>query len=113
MQDIPETPSVFYACGSDLAENCSLYFGMSEPLGVVVVPREGEHIEKECPDKNVFVAEPAGGELASFSSTKVRAALDAQDTEYLSKALSPEAATFLLNPGPADLERFSDDYACF
>lgn len=99
--------SVFYACGTDHAEKCGLYRGR---MPVVVVPRAGEEAEKENPPK-VFVAEPAAGEVATFSSTLVRKALSEKDFDFVSSALSPEAARFLLRPTEAELERFRADYA--
>ena len=101
------TPSVFYCCGTDHAERCGLYQGMN----VVVVPRAGEQAGAENPARSVFVAEPAAGELAAFSSTKVRAAIAAEDSEYVESALSAAAAAFLLRPSLEEYERFDEDYA--
>lgn len=106
--------TVFYACGTDHASNCGLYRGIGDrkASGVVVVPREGETPKGESPDKLVFVAQPADGEVASFSSTKVREAIPAEtrDTEYLDKSMSPDAAQFLLHPSPEQHAAFKDDF---
>jgi len=104
---------VFYACGTDHAEKCGLYRGLraEQGIGVVVVPRMGERASNENPTSGVFVADPAIGEVASFSSTKVREAFKNGDRAYLSQALSPETAEFLLRPSVSDYQRFAEDYA--
>lgn len=110
--------TVFYACGTDHAVRCGLYrSGLSHlndangAVGVVVVPRSGDTAEAEKPDRLVYKAEPAEGEVASFSSTKVREAIKKRDVEYLERALSPEAARILLHPDSEERRRFNDDYA--
>ena len=105
----PRFPKIFYACGSDHANKCGLYSGLGE-FGVVVVPREGESVESESPANSVYVASPAPGAMASFSSTKGRAALANRDLEGVTTSLSPEAAKFMLQPSLADFERFRSDY---
>lgn len=59
----------------------------------------------------VYVAEPATGEVASFSSSKVRAAIASSDLDQVQQAMSPKAATFLLQPNPEEHSRFSGDFA--
>jgi nicotinic acid mononucleotide adenylyltransferase len=103
---------VFYACGTDHASRCGLlsgFRGSTSNIGIVVVPRDGDRKPKEVPGK-VWVAEPASGEVAEFSSTKVRAAIETSDFDYISRAMSPEAAQFLLKPSPEERERFSSDF---
>lgn len=104
--------TVFYACGTDHAEKCGLYRrGLNRPgTGLVVVPRLGDPVGKEKPDSLVFVAEPAEGAVASFSSTKVRKAIVENDAAYLSEALSPEGAAFLLKPEDWEQEHFESDF---
>jgi len=97
---------VFYACGTDHAERCGLYRGLGPDIGVVVVPREGERPDAERPKSLVFVATAAPGELATYSSTKIRKALKEGDHAYVSNAISDAAAQFLLAPTP-------EDHACF
>jgi hypothetical protein len=80
--------------------------------GVVVVPRKGDSLPAEVPGK-VFVAEECTGEVASFSSTKVRNAVAQGDTEYVSKAMSPQAAALLLNPNPEQKKCYKDDLRKF
>eukprot|EP00656_Telonema_subtile_P038144 TRINITY_DN4276_c0_g1_i2.p1 TRINITY_DN4276_c0_g1~~TRINITY_DN4276_c0_g1_i2.p1 ORF type:complete len:244 (-),score=37.24 TRINITY_DN4276_c0_g1_i2:89-820(-) len=94
-QALPGPVTVFYACGTDHALKCGLYRGMGS-FGCVIVPREGETAGKSCPERQVYVAQPAHGEVASFSSTKVREALACNNSDYVGTALSPEAAQFLL-----------------
>eukprot|EP00929_Paragymnodinium_shiwhaense_P079057 TRINITY_DN4108_c0_g1_i1.p1 TRINITY_DN4108_c0_g1~~TRINITY_DN4108_c0_g1_i1.p1 ORF type:complete len:278 (-),score=43.90 TRINITY_DN4108_c0_g1_i1:350-1126(-) len=103
-----ESVSVFYACGADHAGKCGLYDGMSG-CGVVVVPRTGERVGKENEAKSVYVAE-ACMESAAFSSTKVRQAIAYENSAYLSEALSPAAARFLLQPTTAEKTKYVADY---
>jgi len=78
---------VFYVCGADHALYCSGGFGGGR-LGLVVIPRSGEGCGKNYPDKNVFWASavcalpcqwPSQAKIESFSSTKIRQALDKND----------------------------------
>jgi len=103
---------VFYACGTDHADKCNLYHrGLRLPhSGVVVVPRQGERVGKEDPRNLIFVAEPAEGPLASFSSTKVRQAIEDKNVAYLSEALSPEGAALLLEPRDEERALFEEDF---
>lgn len=107
---LPGPVAVFYACGTDHAHKCGLNRGMGH-TGVVIVPRDGESAGESRPEKRVYVAAPALGEVSSFSSTKVRAALGRSDSAYIARALSEEAAEFLLCPTPEELAQFSADYA--
>lgn len=106
--------TVFYACGTDHAAKCGLYRGLGAKrgLGVVVVPRDGEKpLKGDCPEDLVYIAEPAGGEVASFSSTKLRQALERGDEDYIASAMSPDAAQFLLHPTAEHHAIFQDDFA--
>mmetsp|Transcript_90768 Transcript_90768/g.143449 ORF Transcript_90768/g.143449 Transcript_90768/m.143449 type:complete len:257 (+) Transcript_90768:55-825(+) len=100
--------TVFYASGTDHARRCGLLGGMGD-IGVVVVPRDGDAKPREISGK-VYVAEPSSGEVAEFSSTKVRNAVEKADYDYVSRAMSPEAAQFLLRPSPEEREKFQADF---
>ncbi|CAE8696562.1 unnamed protein product [Polarella glacialis] len=104
---------VFYACGSDHAQNCGLYRGLrpDKGIGVVVVPRTGDRVQGELPGNMVFVASPCSGDWAQLSSTKLREALERRDRGCAVAALGPEAARFLLEPSAEELKAFSDDFA--
>jgi len=108
-------PQVFYVCGTDHAEKCRLYDGLhpERDIGVVVVPRTGDRAEGERSRELVFVAKPAEGDTAGFSSTQVRSALANRDYEAASLALSPEAARLLLRPTAKERAAFTADYAKF
>jgi len=111
----PACPKVFYVCGADHAQKCNLSFGMRGGVGVVVVPRKssgGSVVQrmKENANKSVFVAQPASGEIAGFSSTEVRLAIKNKNEASLAQALSPEAVEYLLRPSAVDLLRFADDF---
>jgi len=107
---IQELPMVFYACGTDHAEKGKLYGGMGEGRGVVVVPRSSEVAQQERPDKLVLIAEPCVGEVASFSSTKVREAIAAKNSVYCTKSMSSKAAQFLLAPTLDEYNDFKSDF---
>lgn len=112
VKEFADQAKVFYACGTDHAERCCLTRGMRTSagrVGVVVVPREGDRPPREVAD-TVWVAEPASGEIASFSSTKVRQAMERGDFEYISTAMSPSAAELLLAPSEEDKTKFASDY---
>merc|ERR1712196_201411 len=100
---------VFYVCGTDHAKKCRLTQGILA-VGVVIVPRAGDTVPTELADKNVFVAEAASDEIAEFSSTRVREAIRNKDEEYMRKAMSAEAASFLLNPSKEQLQDFEEDF---
>jgi len=56
---------VFYVCGTDHFRKCGLHTGMRSGVGVVAVPRGGDGpTGREKPDKLVFVAKAAEGEVA-------------------------------------------------
>jgi len=101
---------VFYACGTDHAKRCGLYGGFPNDIGLVVVPRQGEVPEAEKKSQFVFVAEPSAGEVASFSSTKIRQALKREDADYVTRAISQEAAKLLLRPSPTEWIDFERDF---
>merc|ERR1711972_259159 len=105
---LKQSPAVFYACGTDHADKCELYQnGISGVHGVVVVPRQGDKVKKEKPPL-VFYAEPAEGEVASFSSTKVRSAIAAKDYDYIATSMSASVAEFLLMQAE-EYDRFPSD----
>lgn len=110
--EFADQAKVFYVSGTDHAERCGLTRGMRTGagwIGVVVVPREGDTPPEEVAER-VWVAEPAGGEIASFSSTKVRQALEQGNFDYVSTSMSPSAAALLLAPDDEDKEKFAEDY---
>lgn len=100
---------VYYVCGTDHATKCGLWSGMGE-IGVVVVPRESERPMREAPAKRVYVAAPAQGEAAGFSSTRVRAALEARDHAAVGHFLAAAAARFLLRPSADEHAAFASDF---
>jgi len=110
LQDELPEKRVFYVAGTDHAERCGLLGGMGGKIGLVIVPREGDSVPEEVYGQ-VYVAAPAGGDVASFSSTEVRNALQRRDLDYVSKALSPLAAKFLLDPSPEEKQRFEADFS--
>lgn len=102
---------VFYVCGTDHFRKCGLHTGMRSGVGVVAVPRGGDGpMGREKPEKLVYVAKAAEGEVAGYSSTQVRAALEANDLDYVRRAISPSAAQLLLQPSPAEAASFRKDY---
>lgn len=108
---------VFYVCGTDLFRKCGLHTGMRGGIGVVAVPRKAsgetasrESSGRERPDKLVYFAAPAGGEVASYSSTKVRQALKSADYKFVCEAISEKASTLLFRPAPQELDVFSTEY---
>jgi nicotinic acid mononucleotide adenylyltransferase len=110
-EDIGSSTQVFYVCGTDHASKCALWHGMGD-IGVVVVPRAGEEggLEAENPKALLYVAGAAEGDAASFSSTKVRAALVAGDLEAVTRYLGG-AAELLLKPNAEEHAAFASDYA--
>lgn len=108
LKEHPEI-QVFYVSGSDHALKLGLLrHGMGRDVGLVVVPRAGESLrqEEEKPAKRIYIAHGADGEVASFSSTKVREALEKGDRDFVEKAMSTEAARFLLSPSRPEYDRF-------
>ncbi|OLP97536.1 Nicotinamide mononucleotide adenylyltransferase [Symbiodinium microadriaticum] len=112
-------PRVFYACGTDHAKRCGLYQGFgrfggeAENVGVVVVPREGEVAQPESPGKFVFVASAAPGDVASFSSTKIRESFKTagpEEHQYLCHAICEEAADFILRPSAEQRAAYKEDF---
>eukprot|EP00931_Biecheleriopsis_adriatica_P014228 TRINITY_DN11593_c0_g1_i1.p1 TRINITY_DN11593_c0_g1~~TRINITY_DN11593_c0_g1_i1.p1 ORF type:complete len:233 (+),score=53.81 TRINITY_DN11593_c0_g1_i1:68-766(+) len=110
-KEFKDQAKVFYVCGTDHAKNCGLTrCGIGNEIPVVVVPRAGEAPPSEVPGM-VLVAEPAADAfIAALSSTKVRQAMKAGDKDYLSSALSPSAATFLLEPTQEQEAEFKTDF---
>ena len=100
---------VYYVCGTDHATKCGLWSGMGE-IGVVVVPRADDNPRAEQPSKRVFLAEPAQGEAAGFSSTQVREALKDGDFDTVRRLLSAGAAQFMLRPSVDEFAGFADDF---
>ena len=56
------------------------------------------------------IAQPAAGDVASFSSTRVRSAIAAKDADAVRTMLSASAARFLLQPTAEEHECYSADY---
>jgi len=110
-REFKDQATVFYVCGTDHAQRCGLTErGIGNRIPVVVVPRAGEAPPSEVPGK-VLVALPAADDkIAALSSTKVRQAMKAGDKEYLSSALSPSAAAFLLEPTDEQEAEFKRDF---
>lgn len=109
---------VFYVCGMDHFRKCGLHTGMRQGVGVVCVPRAEVGGSKPCkssglerPEKLVYVAAPAAGELAGFSSTKVRQALKSSDFKFVCQAISEGASTLLFRPTPDELTHFKGEHA--
>ena len=62
---------VLYVCGTDHFRKCGLHTGMRSGIGVVAVPRGGGGpTGHEKPDKAVFIARGAEGEVAGYSSRR-------------------------------------------
>jgi len=104
---------VFYACGTDHAATNGLFRGLlpERGLGVVVVPRAGDAVHPEAPDKSVFVAQSVKGEGATFSSTLVRSAFEAKQAgPVVKRSVSRDAADFLLRPTREEFLMFPDDF---
>jgi len=108
---------VFYVCGSDHFRNCGLHLGMRSGIGIVAVPRSAatgiacESSGREHPDKLVYLAKPASGEIASYSSTKVRKALNDLDHDFVREAISERASNLLFCPALEEVSQFKADYA--
>ena len=90
---------------------------MSHGVGVVVVPKVTENgmqaeWSREEPGKMAFLAAAADfeGDVASFSSTKVREALKERTSDAVSNYLSPSAAQFMLQPTDAERAAFAADF---
>eukprot|EP00747_Dinoflagellata_sp_TGD_P073957 gnl/TRDRNA2_/TRDRNA2_158133_c1_seq1.p1 gnl/TRDRNA2_/TRDRNA2_158133_c1~~gnl/TRDRNA2_/TRDRNA2_158133_c1_seq1.p1 ORF type:complete len:293 (-),score=63.89 gnl/TRDRNA2_/TRDRNA2_158133_c1_seq1:60-917(-) len=103
---------VFYVCGTDHAKKCGLYRGMraERGRGVVVVPRDGEEPKGEDEQRLVYVASPASGETATFSSTQLRKAIQRRDGDFVRRAVAPAAARFLLEPSPTEYKEMKADF---
>ena len=108
-------PRIFYACGTDHAERCGLYDGFGRfpmDVGVVVVPRADETPEAEQAPE-LFVALPAPGDVASFSSTKIRESFQVAGKDehaYLCHAICESAADFMIRPTKEQFEEFRTDF---
>jgi nicotinic acid mononucleotide adenylyltransferase len=100
---------VFYVCGTDHASKCGLWQGKRD-YGVVVVPRAGDALGRESPSDGVYLAAPAAGEVAAFSSSGLRAALARHDESAIASMVSPQALRMLLHPTAAELAAFASDY---
>lgn len=106
---------VFYVCGTDHADRCKLWNGMNRNgmnknnIGVVIVPRK-DYKESHTETELVFIASPTKGEIASFSSTKVRAAIEYMDEQRLNKYMGQDAKKLLLQPTSVEKVQFQDDY---
>mmetsp|Transcript_16671 Transcript_16671/g.67225 ORF Transcript_16671/g.67225 Transcript_16671/m.67225 type:complete len:249 (-) Transcript_16671:1448-2194(-) len=120
-------PAVVYVCGGDHAVKCGLLDAETRRhvawcAAIVVVPRDDTdaaslvHHPEEDDDSaessaRLFVAAPAAGGVAGYSSTKVREALARRDARRLEAYLgSREAAAFLLDPSPEDRRTYAADF---
>ena len=106
---------VFYVCGTDHAQKCGLYGGglkHAAGVGTVVVPRAGDMPSdaRAVAGWGPYIAQPAAGDVASFSSTRVRSAIAAKDADAVRTMLSASAARFLLQPTAEEHECYSADY---
>ena len=106
---------VFYVCGTDHAQKCGLYGGglkRAAGVGTVVVPRAGDmpYDARAVAGWGPYIAQPAAGDVASFSSTRVRSAIAAKDADAVRTMLSASAARFLLQPTAEEHECYSADY---
>ena len=111
-KEVPAGEQVFYVCGTDHATRCGLTSrGMGRGIGLVIVPRAGDVLPSERHKDLIYIAKPAEGEAASFSSTKVRAAIESGDHETVATMCGAQASAFLLRPSAEEYERYSDDYA--
>ena len=102
--------TVFYACGSDHAKNTGLYNHAQSWGGVVVVPRENEKVKPENHDFKLYIAKPATGELAGYSSTILREAIAKNKRHIVENMMSSQAANFLFDPTYEERVLFSDDF---
>jgi len=111
LQDMAVT--TFYVCGSDHFNGCrySMVAMAAAGIGVVVVPREGEEVDSVEGEELVIFAAPCAGDVAGYSSTKVREAIERNDHAFIAAAMSPRAADLLLMPTSEELQRFESDYA--
>lgn len=109
VQSLPNSTDVkvFYVCGADHAAYCSGGFGGGR-LGLVAVPRLDEPVGKNFVDKHVHWATaacvvppewPSQVEIESFSSTKVRLALQNNDRAALVRMMGEEVTTYILTHG--------------
>lgn len=103
---------VFCVCGCDHMAKNHLSRGLGgEFLGVVIVPRDQtEEILLEKGASLVFVAEPAQGDAAALSSTKVRGAILNGDKEYVKSAMATSAARCVLQPTLQELQEMRIDF---
>lgn len=103
---------VFCVCGCDHMARNHLSRGLgAENLGVVIVPRDlTEEILLERAASLVFVAEPAQGDAAALSSTKVREAILNGDNEYVKRAMPNSAARCVLQPTLRELQEMRIDF---
>ena len=104
--------TVFYACGTDHANNMKLYNGPYEWGGVVVVPRKGDIPDgTENTENKVYIApESSRPDIAGFSSTKIRKAIAENKPAIVKQMMTGDAAKFLLNPTEEERIRFADDF---
>ena len=103
--------SVYYVCGTDHAAKCGLFHSGLGEVGVVVVPRTDDPLPPPAQlAKRVFLASPAQGETAGFSSTEVRKALVHCDFDATSQFVSSAAAQFMLRPTAEQQAAYHGDY---
>ena len=102
--------TVFYACGSDHAKNAGLYNHSQSWGGVVVVPRENEKVEPENDAFKLYIANPATGEHAGYSSTILREAIAKNKRHIVDTMMSSQTANFLFDPTYEDSVIFKEDF---
>ena len=103
--------TVFYACGTDHANNMNLYNGPHEWGGVVVVPREGDITGgTENEENKVYIAPSSSPDIAGFSSTKIRKAIAENKPAIVKQMMTGDAAKFLLTPTEEERIRFAKDF---
>jgi hypothetical protein len=102
---------VYCVCGCDHGESFLKHgFGSSE-LGVVIVPREGsEEAFFDKPTKLVYVGDPTPGQVASYSSTKLRNAILKGERQYVEAVMHSAAARFILQPSMQDINAMKRDF---
>jgi hypothetical protein len=102
--------TVFYACGSDHAKKAGLYNHAQSWGGVVVVPRENEKVEPENDAFKLYIANPATGEHAGYSSTILREAIAKNKRHIVDTMMSSPTKNFLFDPTYEDSVFFKEDF---
>ena len=102
--------TVFYACGSDHAKKAGLYNHAQSWGGVVVVPRENEKVEPENDAFKLYIAKPATGEHAGYSSTILREAIAKNKRHIVENMMSSPIKNFLFDPTYENSIIFKEDF---